>query len=90
MKLLIKLYLWAQKQGKSEILMGFFEAASHFFFYITFHIFLLWISSSGQDDKKQKAILKSHFQNFIMVVQNRKFEKYILTKYKQIWVTIVV
>ena len=53
----------AQKQGKNGILMFFGEL------YLTFPF-----ESYHQDrnDEEQKAIFKSHFQNFTMVAQNSK------------------
>ena len=71
-----------------QILNLFWEIVSHFFFDITFHIFLLWISLSGQADKKQQAIFKSHFQNSIMVAQNSK-NRSKLTKYKHMFIYFI-
>ena len=47
----------------------FWEAVSPFFFGITLCIFL-FESNHDRDNKKQKPIFKSHFQNFIMVAKN--------------------
>ena len=66
-------FILASKQSQSEIL-RFWEAVSHFFFDITFPIFL---PESHQDryNKKQKPISKSHFENFIMEQNQMKINK---------------
>ena len=46
----------------------FWEAVSPFFFGIT--LYFSYLNLIRTDNKKQKPIFKSHFQNFIMVAKN--------------------
>ena len=56
---------------------------------IYFSIFCFFESHQNRVNKKQKAILKSHFQNFKRVAQNGNTRRK-LTKYEQPWATVVV
>ena len=89
MNLLMKSYLFPQKQSKSQILCFFGKLYLNLWHNFLYFSSLNLIRIETIISKEQKAVFKSQFQNLIMVVQNSK-TRWKLTKYKQSWAAIVV